>query len=88
MTLPDSAGAAFGTFTYVNVENEELSISNPMSGECFLLVSGAQHVENGTSTTAILYADRGCEEPLSPGLPPRQARDFTISGAPHSVTFG
>ncbi|MGW2227174.1 hypothetical protein [Streptomyces formicae] len=85
-TLPTSASAANGTLHYVNVNGDDFSTDNPVNGECYLLVSGAVHVDNGTDTTATVYADHGCEEPLGPPLAPFSARDFGAP-VPHSVMF-
>ncbi|WP_306335374.1 hypothetical protein [Streptomyces sp. KL118A] len=84
--LPTSASAANGTLHYVNVNGDDFSTDNPVNGECYLLVSGAAHVDNGTDTTATVFGDHGCEEILGPPLPPGTARDFGAP-VPHSVLF-
>ncbi|WKV72125.1 hypothetical protein AW27_011730 [Streptomyces sp. PCS3-D2] len=84
-TLPASAGAAVGTFSYVSPEYGDFDITDPVGSECFLLLQGATSAVNGTNSTATLYADRGCEEPLST-LDPGAARGFA-EPVPHSVSF-
>lgn len=84
--LPTSANAASGTLHYVNVNGDDFSTDSPVNGECYLLVSGAAHVDNGTDTTATVFADHGCEEILGPPVPPGTARDFGAT-VPHSVMF-
>ncbi|MFI1105751.1 hypothetical protein [Streptomyces melanogenes] len=84
--FPASASAANGTLHYVNVNGDDFSTNNPVNGECYLLVAGAAHVDNGTDTTATVFGDHGCEEILGPPLPPSTARDFGAT-VPHSVMF-
>ncbi|MGW9213375.1 hypothetical protein ACWGR4_41295 [Embleya sp. NPDC055664] len=80
------AYAATGTFTYVSPDSGALTIENPANGECRLLLQGAVQAENGTDAGARLFADRGCEEPLSV-LAPGESADFG-EPIPHSVMFG
>ncbi|MFE0174585.1 hypothetical protein ACFWZ2_19890 [Streptomyces sp. NPDC059002] len=84
--LPTSASAANGSLHYVNVNGDDFSTDNPVSGECYLLVAGAVHVDNGTDSVATVYADHGCEEPLGAPLAPFTAGDFG-DPVPHSVMF-
>lgn len=84
--FPASASAAGGTLHYVNVNGDDFATDNPVNGECYLLVSGAVHVDNGTDTTATVFADHGCEEILGSPLAPGTARDFGVP-VPHSVMF-
>ncbi|MFD6437012.1 hypothetical protein [Streptomyces venezuelae] len=70
----------------VDRNGDDFSTDNPVNGECHLLVWGATHVDNGTDTTATVYADHGCEESLGPPLAPFGARDFGAP-VPHSVMF-
>lgn len=62
--------------SYVTVNGDGLTIEDPVSGECFLLVSGAVHVENGTDKVATVYSDHGCEDVLLTELAPSASRAF------------
>ncbi|KAF9139892.1 hypothetical protein BG015_001871 [Linnemannia schmuckeri] len=77
---------ATGTLRYVNVNEDDFTINDPASGECFLLVSGAVHVDNGTGSVGTVYSDRGCEDVLGGPLAPGSARDFG-EPVPHSIKF-
>ncbi|WP_405594216.1 hypothetical protein [Streptomyces sp. NBC_01092] len=81
-----SASAASGTFFYHSAESGDLEIGDPDNGECYLLLQGADSVENRTDAVATVYYDRGCEEPADT-LFPGDARGY-FEPLPHSVTFG
>jgi hypothetical protein len=78
--------AASGTLHYVNVNEDAFTTENPVSGECYLLVSGARHIDNGTGSVATVYSDHGCEDVLGSPLAPHSSRDFG-QPVPHSVKF-
>ncbi|GAA0593755.1 hypothetical protein [Streptomyces crystallinus] len=78
--------AANGALHYVNVNGDDFTTQNPASGECFLLVSGAVHIDNGTGSVAIVYSDHGCEDVLGSPLAPHSSRGFG-QPVPHSVKF-
>ncbi|MEV4440395.1 hypothetical protein AB0K09_15500 [Streptomyces sp. NPDC049577] len=64
--LPMSAQAANGQFAYVRSDtgtNE--TIANPPNDHCLPLSGGASRAANITDTTAIVYADASCQQPLT-----------------------
>ncbi|MEU1818813.1 hypothetical protein ABZ543_27030 [Streptomyces roseifaciens] len=84
--LSTSAQAATGDFTYVNANEDDLTLHNPKNGECFLLVSGARRAANRTNTKATVFAEHGCE---GSRLTMQPNTSMTFGGAdPHSVMFG
>ncbi|MBT2452709.1 hypothetical protein J7F03_37855 [Streptomyces sp. ISL-43] len=85
--LSASAHAAGGEFGYVNVNEDDFTLENPVNGECFLLLSGARKVENATNARASLFAERDCEGPSARVMRPGESAHFG-SAAPHSVRFG
>ncbi|MBX7550400.1 hypothetical protein ABZX95_38645 [Streptomyces sp. NPDC004232] len=58
--LPTSAQASAGSFTYVNVSGEELTLRSPDEGECYLLRGGAHTVINHTNRRATVFPEYGC----------------------------
>ncbi|QDQ15777.1 hypothetical protein [Streptomyces spectabilis] len=85
--LPAStAHAANGTFFYHSPRSGDLEIEDPDNGECYLLLQGADGVENRTDTEATVYDDRGCEEAVDI-LEAGEERGY-FEPLPHSVSFG
>ncbi|WP_190139400.1 hypothetical protein [Streptomyces longispororuber] len=84
--LPGSAHAATGTFFYHSTQSGDLEITDPDNGECYLLLQGADRVDNHTDTVARVYYDQGCEESADL-LVPGDGRDFRTDPA-RSVQFG
>ncbi|WP_328302181.1 hypothetical protein OG389_32130 [Streptomyces sp. NBC_00435] len=87
MGLSTSAHAAAGEFRYVNVNEDDFTLENPVNGECFLLVSGARSARNATNARASLFAERDCEGPSALVLRPGTLARFAAA-VPHSVRFG
>lgn len=85
--LTTSAHAATGAFTYVNVNEDDFVLQDPVSGECYLLVSGATRAENATNARASIFAERDCEGPSMRVMGPRASAHFGPA-LPHSVRFG
>ncbi|MFD9306377.1 hypothetical protein ACFWCB_27590 [Streptomyces sp. NPDC060048] len=85
--LSTSAQAAGGAFQYVNVNADDFSLENPVSGECFLLVSGAREADNSTDARASLFEERDCEGAPARVMRPGQSATFGAA-VPHSVRFG
>ncbi|MCI3935390.1 hypothetical protein [Streptomyces sp. AN091965] len=81
-----TAHAATGTFFYHSSQSGDLEIDDPDNGECYLLLQGADSVNNGTDTIATVYFDQGCEE-RADTLAPGQERGY-FEPLPHSVQFG
>ncbi|MFE2287472.1 hypothetical protein ACFXDJ_25285 [Streptomyces sp. NPDC059443] len=85
--LSTSAQAAGGEFRYVNVNEDDFTLENPTSGECYLLLSGAKRAENATNARASLFTERGCEGGAALVMRPGTSANFGAS-VPHSVRFG
>ncbi len=87
--LATSAQAATGTFSYVRADTHGVvRFDNPSDGFCFALSGQALSVTNNTNSTALLFADAGCDpNAFIDAAQPGQTRD---SGAnlPTSVRFG
>ncbi|MFZ3474190.1 hypothetical protein ACODT3_05170 [Streptomyces sp. 4.24] len=85
--LSAGAHAAGGEFRYVNVNEDDFTLENPVNGECFLLLSGARTAENATDARASLFAERDCEGPSMLVMRPGQSARFGAA-VPRSVRFG
>lgn len=86
LAAPVPAFAANGEFTYDSVDGDQLTLTDPVDGECYLLVSGALTAFNGTDRVAVVFEDHGCEDAAA-AIPPGLSVVFG-EPVPHSVRFG
>ncbi|AZQ74377.1 hypothetical protein EKH77_27040 [Streptomyces luteoverticillatus] len=84
VTIPTSANAATGTFTYYPYgSTEALRLTDPTDEVCHKLGSddeaAYEHGKNGTDLWAIVYTDEGCTgEEMTLGSGKETINDFTF----------
>ncbi|MFF4409609.1 hypothetical protein ACFY2W_06565 [Streptomyces sp. NPDC001262] len=87
--LATNSQAATGTFSYVQADTgRTITMDDPSDHFCYILSGPVSAVQNGTNSTAILYADANCDpnEFLNAAQPGQTLLFGSVM--PQSVRFG